>query len=181
MVGGVGADTRRKARLNDCGHLVGWPVVLVPGYGPACLLVSGGVWLLNAGRPRTVWCGASTCLCVVRRCPTLPHPLECSTIGAVGLSFRVRNGTGRFPHAMTTVTHSPSLVCVGGLLGALGATVFYYTGSWCAVPAGFLVGVVTQRGFLCVLVSKRFVVWEPHSEREHANIIRDVWCKLSAY
>src|SRR5699024_11981071 len=24
--------------------------------------------------------------------------------GAVGLSFRVRDGTGRFPHAMTTVT-----------------------------------------------------------------------------
>src|SRR5690625_5022800 len=46
---------------------------------------------------------------VVRRCPTLPHPPGCSTIGAVGLSFRVRNGTGRFPHAITTVTlaHQP--------------------------------------------------------------------------
>ena len=44
---------------------------------------------------------------VVRRCPTLPHPLECSTIGAVGLSFRVRDGTGRFPHAMTAVTLAP--------------------------------------------------------------------------
>ena len=33
----------------------------------------------------------------VRRCPTLPHPTECSTIGAEGLSFRVRNVTGRFP------------------------------------------------------------------------------------
>ena len=40
----------------------------------------------------------------VRRCPTLPHSLGCSTIGAVGLSFRVRDGTGRFPHAMTAVT-----------------------------------------------------------------------------
>ena len=59
-----------------------------------------------------MWCGASTCLCVVRRCPTLPHPLECSTIGAVGLSFRVRNGTGRFPHAMTTVTRSPITSCL---------------------------------------------------------------------
>lgn len=68
---------------------------------------------------------------VVRRCPTLPHPHECSTIGAVGLSFRVRNGTGRFPHAMTTVTRSPGtsefFLVLGGLLGALGATVFYYT------------------------------------------------------
>ena len=34
---------------------------------------------------------------VVRRCPTLPHRLECSTIGAGGLSFRVRNGSGRWP------------------------------------------------------------------------------------
>ena len=40
----------------------------------------------------------------VRRCPTLPHSFGCSTIGAVGLSFRVRDGTGRFPHAMTAVT-----------------------------------------------------------------------------
>ena len=43
----------------------------------------------------------------VRRCPTLPHPPGCSTISAVGLSFRVRNGTGRFPHAMTAVTLCP--------------------------------------------------------------------------
>ena len=40
----------------------------------------------------------------VRRCPTLPHPLGCSTIGAARLSFRVRNGTGRFPCAMATET-----------------------------------------------------------------------------
>jgi hypothetical protein len=40
----------------------------------------------------------------VRRRPTLPHPPECSTIGAEGLSYRVRNGTGRFPNAMTAVT-----------------------------------------------------------------------------
>src|SRR3954463_2765762 len=40
----------------------------------------------------------------VRRRPTLPHRSQCSTIGAEGLSFRVRNGTGRFPFAMTAVT-----------------------------------------------------------------------------
>src|SRR5699024_10694856 len=34
---------------------------------------------------------------VVRRCPTLPRPRGRSTIGAEGLSFRVRDGTGRFP------------------------------------------------------------------------------------
>ncbi len=33
----------------------------------------------------------------VRRCPTLPQGHPCSTIGAVRLSFRVRNVTGRFP------------------------------------------------------------------------------------
>lgn len=41
---------------------------------------------------------------VVRLRPTLPHRHQCSTIGAEGLSFRVRNGTGRFPFAMTAVT-----------------------------------------------------------------------------
>src|SRR3569833_275572 len=40
----------------------------------------------------------------VRRCPTLPHRLRCSTIGAGGLNFRVRNGTGWFTTAMTTET-----------------------------------------------------------------------------
>src|SRR5207302_7716907 len=56
--------------------------------------------------PRPCGWGVSTWV-VVRRCPTLPHPPGCSTIGAVGLSFRVRNGTGRFPHAMTAVTLLP--------------------------------------------------------------------------
>src|SRR3954469_5959794 len=37
-----------------------------------------------------------------RRRPTLPHSNECSTIGAGGLSFRVRDGTGRYPSATTT-------------------------------------------------------------------------------
>src|SRR3954470_2106071 len=41
---------------------------------------------------------------VVRRRPTLPRGPPRSTIGAVGLSFRVRNGTGRFPDAMTAET-----------------------------------------------------------------------------
>jgi hypothetical protein len=40
----------------------------------------------------------------VRRRPTLPHRLRCSTIGAGGLSFRVRNVAGRFPSAMAAVT-----------------------------------------------------------------------------
>ena len=44
------------------------------------------------------------CLKEVRRCPTLPQGPPCSTIGAVRLSFRVRNVTGRFPHAMAAET-----------------------------------------------------------------------------
>ena len=33
---------------------------------------------------------------------TLPHSYPCSTIGAEGLNFRVRNGNGCFPFAMVT-------------------------------------------------------------------------------
>ena len=45
---------------------------------------------------------------VFRRCPTLPRPVGRSTIGAGGLSFRVRDGSGRFPSAVTTGTpHHP--------------------------------------------------------------------------
>ena len=45
-----------------------------------------------------------------RWCPTLPHPGGCSTIGAVRLSFRVRDGAGRFPVAVTTETAVGSAV-----------------------------------------------------------------------
>src|SRR5215813_10745415 len=40
----------------------------------------------------------------VRRCPTLPQGLPCSTIGAERLNFRVRDGTGCFPFAMAAET-----------------------------------------------------------------------------
>jgi hypothetical protein len=40
----------------------------------------------------------------VRRRPTLPRGGPRSTIGAERLSFRVRDGTGRFPLAMVAVT-----------------------------------------------------------------------------
>ena len=52
--------------------------------------------------PRTRKSGAYPTKVECRRRPTLPHPGECSTIGAGRLSYRVRNGTGRFPTAMTT-------------------------------------------------------------------------------
>ena len=43
-------------------------------------------------------------LTMSRRRPTLPPSLPGSTIGAGGLHFRVRDGTGCFPSAMTTET-----------------------------------------------------------------------------
>ena len=45
------------------------------------------------------WWGVSrsACLGVLWRCPTLPQPVGCSTIGAAGLSFQVRNGGWAFP------------------------------------------------------------------------------------
>ena len=42
----------------------------------------------------------------VRRRSTLPQGPPCSTIDAERLSFRVRNGTGRFPLAMAAETLS---------------------------------------------------------------------------
>src|SRR5690606_13481774 len=57
---------------------------------------------VNAKWPPCV--GWPFCLEGVRRCPTLPQGPPCSTIGAVRLSFRVRNVTGRFPHAMAAET-----------------------------------------------------------------------------
>src|SRR5690625_5869114 len=60
----------------------------------------------------SVECSALCWLCV-RRCPTLPHPWGGSTIGAERLSFRVRDGTGRFPFAVTAVTR---LYSFGGVL-----------------------------------------------------------------
>ena len=40
----------------------------------------------------------------VRQCPTLPRGLPRSTIGAEGLNFRVRDGTGCFPLAIAAAT-----------------------------------------------------------------------------
>ena len=55
---------------------------------------------------------------VLRRCLTLPHTLVCSTISAVRLSFRVRNGAGRFPDAITTAKNFGGTQCVHGVVVA---------------------------------------------------------------
>ena len=51
------------------------------------------------GPPGVVALSGGPCR-VVRRRATLPHPVGCSTIAVPGLSFRVRNGTGRLSWAM---------------------------------------------------------------------------------
>ena len=48
--------------------------------------------------------GGACLLLVVRRCPALPPGLPGSTLGAGGLSFRVRDGSGRFPAAVAAAT-----------------------------------------------------------------------------
>ena len=57
----------------------------------------------------------------VRRRPTLPRGPPRSTIGAEGLNFRVRNGTGCFPFAITAETllrcHRPTRACRRPYLG----------------------------------------------------------------
>jgi hypothetical protein len=79
----------------------------------------------------------------------------------VGLSFRVRDGTGRFPHAMTAVTlapHRPAVPGVGNL--------------WLQhVLLRVIAGVVLL--FCCRFLLQRavgdgFVGWEPHSGRKQS-------------
>ncbi len=89
---------------------------------------------------------------VLWRCPTLPQPIGCSTIGAAGLSFQVRNVAGRFPGAVTTtslcVQHcSPrfllvSTLCVVGgcglivvriVVAAVDCSLLLYPHAWCGL------------------------------------------------
>ena len=62
--------------------------------------------------------GAGPVVCA-RWCPTLPHPGGCSTIGAVRLSFRVRDGYRAFP---CRCDHRDDYVGSAG--SSSGATVF---------------------------------------------------------
>ena len=94
----------------------------------------------------------------VRRCPTLPQGLPCSTIGAASLSFRVRNVSGRFPRAMAAETLVPAPTRCVGWCGGLGAPV---------CPAAGLGGRV---GWGCcgVVLCWVSVCWEPQSGREQS-------------
>ena len=80
--------------------------VRVAGVGAVVVMRGGGVvWRACRMRKggRTWWWGPR----FSGVCPAAsysPTPCRCSTIGAGGLSFRVRNGSGRFPSAMAAVT-----------------------------------------------------------------------------
>ena len=62
-------------------------------------LASFPVFIVGMSKGWGPWnvCSKGPTLSVLWRCPTLPHPPRCSTIGACGLSFQVRNGGWAFP------------------------------------------------------------------------------------
>ena len=66
--------------------------------------------------PRGLFASSGGPCRVVRRRATLPHPVGCSTIAVPGLSFRVRNGTGRLTWAMAAA----NLLLYGQTLGSAG-------------------------------------------------------------
>ena len=81
---------------------------------------------------------------VMRRRATLPHPVGCSTIAVPGLSFRVRNGTGRLTWAMAAA----NLLLYGQTLGSAGLwrpgnrtadadmSMFRLVARQCSLPSG---------------------------------------------
>ena len=80
-----------------------------------------------------------------RRCPTLPHPGGCSTIGAGSLSFRVRKGkrSGRVPAAVAAATRAGP----GAVPGWAGVGFGYRIADACHLdPAP---GPDWPRGWLC--------------------------------
>ena len=81
---------------------------------------------------------------LMRRRATLPHPVGCSTIAVPGLSFRVRNGTGRLTWAMAAA----NLLLYGQTLGSAGLwrpgnrtadadmSMFRLVARQCSLPSG---------------------------------------------
>ena len=115
----LAATLPTRPRLSGCIQLNGPRRLVVAGAGRLLreqvrLVVAGVVCVVGVRKrwglgtlcsktpPLEVWprdrvgSGAKP-LSVLWRCPTLPHPPRCSTIGACGLSFQVRNGGWAFP------------------------------------------------------------------------------------
>ncbi len=92
--------TKRSCRLRHRPRLsvsMAQPTGRGRGTGP------GRVPLAERKESRSQW-GSAFSGGDVRRCPALPRGLPRSTIGAEGLNFRVRDGTGCFPLAVAAAT-----------------------------------------------------------------------------
>ena len=124
-------------------------VLFVSGYArsPGCFC--GGVWVWvvsvsDIGKAPWGVCSKGLPVRVVRRRATLPHPVGCSTIAVPGLSFRVRNGTGRLTWAMAAA----NLLLYGQTLGSAGLwrpgnrtadadmSMFRLVARQCSLPSG---------------------------------------------
>lgn len=102
--------------------------------------------LVGFGYAKAPWgvCSKGLPVRVVRRRATLPHPVGCSTIAVPGLSFRVRNGTGRLTWAMAAA----NLLLYGQTLGSAGLwrpgnrtadadmSMFRLVARQCSLPSG---------------------------------------------
>ena len=124
-------------------------VLFVSGHArsPGCFC--GGVWVWvvsvsDIGKAPWGVCSKGLPVRVMRRRATLPHPVGCSTIAVPGLSFRVRNGTGRLTWAMAAA----NLLLYGQTLGSAGLwrpgnrtadadmSMFRLVARQCSLPSG---------------------------------------------
>ena len=122
---------------------------LCPGMREAPGVFVGGVWVWvvsvsDMGKAPWGVCSEGLPVRVVRRRATLPHPVGCSTIAVPGLSFRVRNGTGRLTWAMAAA----NLLLYGQTLGSAGLwrpgnrtadadmSMFRLVARQCSLPSG---------------------------------------------
>ena len=122
---------------------------LCPGMREAPGVFCGGVWVWvvsvsDMGKAPWGVCSEGLPVRVVRRRATLPHPVGCSTIAVPGLSFRVRNGTGRLTWAMAAA----NLLLYGQTLGSAGLwrpgnrtadadmSMFRLVARQCSLPSG---------------------------------------------
>lgn len=124
-------------------------VLFVSGHArsPGCFLWGCvGLGRECFGYAKAPWgvCSKGLPVRVMRRRATLPHPVGCSTIAVPGLSFRVRNGTGRLTWAMAAA----NLLLYGQTLGSAGLwrpgnrtadadmSMFRLVARQCSLPSG---------------------------------------------
>ena len=122
-------------------------VLLASSRGP-CVLCG------KKGKARGLCALRASCQVWLRRRATLPHSVGCSTIAVQGLSFRVRNGTGRLPLAMAAANLLLSGEPLAGslLAGGLG------TGWWTLL----IVSCVHGLSFRVVCIAACGALPDPH-------------------